>query len=280
MMLPYVYLNGDYLPREQASLHVSDLSILRGYGVFDYFRYAGGQPRFLDDHLDRLQSSVTGLGLDLDVRDSGMEAVVHELIARNGQPDGGIRIVVTGGLANDGYTPVQPSVVALPYSFTAPDERLYTEGCHCLLHPYERQLPRVKTIDYVEGIRIQPQLRARGADYPLYVDRVGNVRESDRSNYLMVKEGVLITPADDILLGITRKHVLLLAQQLGIPTEERAVHQDELRRADEAMICSSIKGVMPITRLDGVAIAGGAAGEKTRVLVESWRDYTKNYPGR
>lgn len=277
-MLPYIYLNGEFVAADSGKLHVSDLAVLRGYGVFDYFRFADGRPRFLDDHLDRLQHSVDGLHLNYQVRAGGMDGVVRELIERNGRADGGIRIVVTGGLADDGYTPVTPSVLALPYSFAAPDKRLYAEGCHCLLHPYERQLPRVKTIDYVEGIRIQPLLRARGAEYPLYVDRSGNVRESDRSNYMIVKDGTLITPVDDILLGITRKHVLRLAVQLGIAVEERAVHQEEIRQADEALICSSVKGVMPITRLDGASVGGGAAGETTLRLMEGWSAYTKNYP--
>ena len=268
-----VYLDDRFLPATSALVHASDLSVLRGYGVFDYFRYAGGTPRFLDDHLARLQHSIDVLHLDLDVSDRGLAATVHELIDRNGGGDGGVRIVATGGRSADGYTPAVPTLLLLAYAHVPPPAERYATGCHCILHPYERQLPRVKTIDYLEGIRIQPLLRQRGAQYPLYVDRNGMVRESDRSNYMIVRNGVLVTPQDDILLGVTRKHLLRLAGALGIPVEERAVSTAELLAADEAILCSTVKGALPITQVDGKPVGGGAAGAITRKLMRAWAEY-------
>ena len=278
MMLDTAYLNDRFLPAASARLPVGDLSILRGYGVFDYFRYAAGKPRFLHDHLARLQHSIHALHLDLDVTERGLAATVHELIDRNGGGDGGIRIVVTGGLAADGYTPTTPTLLLLAYAHLPPPPERYAQGCHCMLHPYERQLPRVKSIDYLEGIRIQPLLRKRGAHYPLYVDRGGMVRESDRSNYMIVRDGTLITPCDDILLGVTRKHLLRLATQLGIPVAERAVTTSELLSADEALLCSTVKGALPITLVDGHSIGGGDAGAVTNQLMHAWSAYTENAP--
>ena len=277
-MLSEVYLNGSFVHRDAAQLHLSDLAFLRGYGVFDYFRFVEGEPRFLSDHLDRLAASRDYLGLGGAAGE--YPSVIRELIRRNGVADGGIRIVVTGGYADDGYTPVDPNVAILPYAFTPPPERLYAAGCHCILHAYERQLPRAKTIDYIEGIRIQPLLRQRGADFPLYVDHAGNVRESDRSNFMIVRDGRLITPVDDMLLGVTRKHILRLATELGIPSEERAVRVEELRTADEALICSSVKGVLPITRLDGEPVADGKPGVLTTRLGQHWEAYARRSPDR
>ncbi|WP_420460555.1 aminotransferase class IV [Neolewinella sp.] len=272
-MLDTVYVNDRFLPSGAAQLPVSDLSILRGYGVFDYFRFAGGKPRFLDDHLARLQDSIDALHLELKVTDRGLTDIVHELIERNGGGDGGIRIVVTGGLSADGYTPTAPTLLLLGYPHLSPPTERYAMGCHCMLHHYERQLPRVKSIDYLEGIRIQPLLQQRGAQYPLYVDRDGLVRESDRSNFLIVHDGSLVTPYEDILLGITRKHLLKLARQLNIPVEERAVSVAELLGADEAILCSTVKGALPITRVDGKEIGAGAAGATTRKLMQAWAEY-------
>ncbi|THH41263.1 aminotransferase class IV [Neolewinella litorea] len=272
-MLDQVYLNGEILPAAEARLHVSDLSILRGYGVFDYFRYVDGEPRFLDDHLDRFRLSALGLGMELPFGRSELAAVILDMIDRNGGGEGGIRAVLTGGYAEDGYTPIDPNLLILPYAFTPPPAQRYTEGCSAMLHLYERQLPRVKSIDYLEGIRIQPLLREQGADYPLFVDRDRNVRESDRSNFMIVREGRLITPVEDVLLGITRKHLLVVAAQLGIPVEERCVSADELLSADEAIICSSIKGAMPISRVDGRTVGGGGAGPITRRLMRAWVEY-------
>ena len=276
-MYPTVYLNGRYLPKEQAALNVADLAILRGFGIFDYFRYADRKPRFAEDHLDRFFRSAELLGLEMPTSREELHAAVHELIKRNGEPEGGIRFVLTGGYSPDGYTPARPNLVAMAYPFTGPSAEQYERGVNVHLHHYERQLPQVKTIDYIEGVRIQPLLKARGADYALYVDRDHNVRESDRSNFMIVRDGILITPKDDILHGITRLHLLKLARQLGIYTDERAVAVNEVKRADEAIICSSTKGAMPITRIDGQPVGSGKPGPVTLKLMAAWEDYVASY---
>lgn len=270
-MLPIVYFNGEYLPKEQAALNVSDLSILRGYGIFDYFRYLDGQPRFLNDHIDRFFNSAAGMLLEVPISKEELAEVVHQLIERNGGGDGGIRFVMTGGYSENGYDPSTPNLVAMAYSFTPAPASQFEQGCSVLLHHYERQLPRVKTIDYVEGIRLIPTLRAARADYPLYVDRDGNVRESDRSNFFIVKNGVLITPIDDILLGVTRKHLIRLAKSLDLKVAERKVSSKELLEADEAIIASSTKGAMPIVNVDGQLIGTGKPGPITKRLMEAWK---------
>ncbi|PPK84238.1 branched-chain amino acid aminotransferase [Neolewinella xylanilytica] len=276
-MLDTIYLNGAYLSRNAATLHVSDLSILRGYGVFDYFRYRSGRPRFVSDHAARFRRSAEGLHLPLDYTDAELQQIVEELIHRNGGGDGGIRFVLTGGYAEDGYTPRDPNFLALPYAFSQPAEFYYEKGCTVLLHRYERQLPRIKSIDYIEGIRIQPALKRVGAQYPLYVDRDGHVRESDRSNFMIVREGKLIAPVEDILLGITRHHLLKLAAEMGISIEERKVTTSELLAADEAIICSSVKGAMPITQIVSGSTfsnrAFGSPGPFTLQLMEAWKAY-------
>ena len=276
-MLSTVYFNGQYLDQEDARLHVSDLSILRGYGVFDYFRYADGRPRFIDDHLRRFRRSAALLHLPLSPSDTELAEVVQSLIDRNGIAEGGIRFVLTGGFSPDGYTPREPNLLALPYPFAAPPDDWYDTGVTVYLHRYARQLPEAKTIDYVEGIRIQPILRKVGAQYPLYVDGTNHVRESDRSNYMIFRDGTLITPRENILLGITRQHLLAVARAAGIPTAERAVSVDDLLRADEAIICSSVKGAMPITKVVGGEISDdkdfGSPGPLTRKLMAAWREY-------
>lgn len=278
-MLPIVYLNGTYLPKEQAVLNVADLAILRGFGIFDYFRYAGSKPRFIEDHLDRFYRSAELLDLKIPVARADLKTAVYSLIEKNGGGDGGIRFVLTGGYAPDGYSPTTPNLVAMAYPFAGPSEAQYEAGVKVLLHRYERQLPEVKTIDYLEGIRIQPMLRAKGMDYALYVDREDNVRESDRSNFMIVKDRLLITPKDNILHGITRLHLLKLAEELGISVEERTVSVNDLITADEAIICSSTKGAMPITTVDGKPVASGKPGPITQKLMEAWDAYVSRVNG-
>jgi len=272
-MLPIVYLNGQYVPKEEAALNVADLAILRGFGIFDYFRYTEGKPRFIEDHLDRFLRSAKLLALEMPADREALREAVQQLIQRNGGGNGGIRFVLTGGYAPDGYTPTLPNLVGMAYPFQGPPPAQYEQGIRVILHHYERELPEVKTINYLEGIRIQPMIRKRGAQYALFVDRDNNIRESDRSNYLIVSKGKLITPAENILHGITRLHLLKLARELNIPVEERRVSVDEFRTADEAIICSSVKGGMPITYADDTAIGDGKPGPITRRLMQAWPEY-------
>ncbi|PHI21435.1 aminotransferase IV [Lewinellaceae bacterium SD302] len=272
-MLPITYLNGAYLPSESAQLHFSDLSILRGFAVFDYFRYLNRRPRFLADHLARFRNSAREMGMPFPLSDQELTEVVHQLIERNEAADGGIRFVLTGGYALDGYTPTTPNLLAMAYPHKAPPEKLYRHGAKILLYVYRRQTPRVKTTDYIQGIRLIPELEKTGCDFPLYVTEKGIVLESDRSNVFIVRDGVLITPAEGVLLGITRKHLIALAGELSIPVEERVVTLEELLLADEAIIASSTKGAMPITATNQGVIAAGKVGPITQRLMDHWGIY-------
>lgn len=278
-MLPIVYLNGQYVPKEQAVLNVADLAILRGFGIFDYFRYSLGKPRFIKDHLDRFLRSAKLLELEMPASREELREAVRQLIERNGGGDGGIRFVLTGGYAPDGYTPTRPNLVGMAYPFKGPPDEQYETGVRAILHHYERELPQVKTINYLEGVRIQPMIRARGAHYALYVDREGNIRESDRSNFMIVRSGKIMTPADDILHGITRYHLLRLARELGITVEEKPISVHEFTSADEAIICSSVKGAMPITFIDDKPVAEGKPGAVTLRLMEAWPAYAARHEG-
>jgi branched-subunit amino acid aminotransferase/4-amino-4-deoxychorismate lyase len=272
-MLPIAYQNGEYLASDEAKLHVSDLSILRGYGVFDYFRYLNGRPRFLQDHLDRFRNSAREMNLSLDLTDEALSAVVQRLIIENKLADGGIRFVMTGGYATDGYTPGQPNLLALAYAHHGPDSSLYERGCKVLIRQHQRQIPWVKTTDYVEGIRLLPLLKMAQADYPLYINQEYQVLESDRSNVFAVRSGTIITAAEGILAGITRKHLIQLAKELGIPVKERPLSLAEFLDADEAIIASSTKGALPIVETDRGIIAAGKVGPVTNRLMAEWPAY-------
>lgn len=273
-MLPITYLNGAYVAKSDSKLHVSDLSILRGYGIFDYFRYTNGRPFFLTDHINRFSNSAKQMGLELPIGKTELEEVVFQLIQRNELMEGGIRMVMTGGYAADAYTPSEPNLLAMAYAHKAPDPRLYQQGCTVLLHQHLRQIPNVKTTDYIEGIRLLPKLAETKADFPVYIDPNNMVRESDRSNIMIVKDGVLITPQVGVLGGITRKHILILAEAMNIPVELRQLNVAEFLSADEAIICSSTKGVMPIARTTEQEIGTHCPGPITKRLMDAWTPYT------
>lgn len=272
-MMRYYLLNGKMLPAGQASLHVSDLSILRGFGIFDYFLVRHGQPLFLADYLNRFYTSADKLALEVPFPKDVLSQQIDELIQANAQQEAGIRLVLTGGYAPDSYTPSQPNLIIMEHAFQAPPQKQYRQGIHLMTYQHQRELPDIKSINYLTGIHIRPLLQQQGADHVLYHD--GNyVRESDRSNFFgITRDGVLITPKEKILAGITRKHVLQLARQEGMDVEEREIQIQELSALQEAFLTSSTKGVMPVVRIDGQSVGNGRPGTLTRGLETAFRQW-------
>ena len=270
-MIRYYNLNGKLPEVAQASLHVSDLAILRGFGIFDYFLIKKHQPLFLSDYLDRFYTSAEKLGLSILIERTEMTRLIRELVAANGLEDAGIRLVLTGGYALDSYTPVEPNLIIMEHEFKAPPAWNYDQGIRLMTYNHQRELPEIKSINYLTGIRLQASLKAQQADYLLYHDQ-GIIRESDRSNFFGVTEdGILITPDEKILRGITRKQILELAEDV-LPVEEREVGIDELSTLREAFLTSSTKGVMPVVQIDELVIGEGRPGDLTYKLGELFQE--------
>lgn len=269
-------MNGTLTKVEETRLQVSDLAILRGFGIFDYFLVRGGQPLFLSDYLDRFFTSAEHLGISVPTDRSGLTDQIMKLLEANGQLDAGIRLVLTGGYADDSYTPVQPNLLVMQHAYKAPPDWQFERGIRLLSYNHQRELPEIKSINYLTGIRLQPTLRAAGADYLLYHDR-GVIRESDRSNFFgLTENGTIVTPHEKILRGITRKQILDIAPEIA-GVEERMVLMDEIPSFREAFLTSSTKGVMPVIQVDDTVIGDGRPGEMTQRLGELFREKVSAY---
>ncbi|MEO0724241.1 MAG: aminotransferase class IV [Bacteroidota bacterium] len=264
------YLNGDIIPLEAAQLQINDLALLRGFGIFDYFVFQRYQPRFLEDYLNRFFGAIEFLGLDSPLERDEVRTAIHQLIAANEVPDGGIRLSLTGGYSLDGFTPTTGNFFIIQSPFPSVPEEILQNGGRVALYQHQRELPNVKSINYLSGVYLLPWLKERNAHYPLYHDGT-YVRESDRSNFFIIDEaGTLITPKDKVLHGITRLKILEVARDLGMRVEERDVELAELKAAREMFFTSSIKGALPIVSIDGQIIGNGQLGEQTQKLQEAF----------
>lgn len=254
-MTKWVLLNQDFVDESAACLSFKDLAFLRGYGVFDFFRLAGTEPLFLDDHMDRFYASADGLHLAIPFKRVEMKQNIMELLIKNHQPNTGIRLSLTGGIADDGFSVVKPNFIISQHSITPPAVAQVEKGIKLLSHNYQRQLSAFKTIDYLTAIWLQPRLKERGFDDALY-HNAGYITECPRSNFFLVtQEEVIVTPATGMLKGITRKKILELARQ-HFQVEERAVHLDEVKNATEAFTTSTTKQILPVTQVDDVILPG------------------------
>lgn len=275
-MIRFYNINGNVTNVATAALNVNDLAILRGYGVFDYFLVREQVPMYLDQYVGRFFKSAGLLYLDIPFSASELKELIHELIEVNGVSNAGMRLVLTGGYADDGYSPVQPNLLMLMHPMPAAKDEFYTKGVKTLLHAYQRELPEAKTINYLTGIRLLGEMKQQGATEVLYHD-FGTIREAVRSNFFLItKDDKIVTPHEQILHGITRHNVLSIAQQ-HFTVEERSVNVEELYFAKEAFITSTIKGVMPVVQVGEQVIGDGKPGEITQALGKMLEAFDKIY---
>jgi branched-chain amino acid aminotransferase len=260
----FTLVNDDLVPAAQASLLVSDLSIQRGYGIFDFFKTLGRTPIFLDDHLNRFFHSAARLRLEPEKTRPQLRDLIDTLRNKNKIADSGIRLTLTGGYSPDGYSLARPNLIITQTPLSTPITSECQPGISLVTWPHQRQMPDTKTIDYLMAIWCQPMLRAKDAQDVLYHHN-GIISECPRSNFFIVTaDNVLVTPAHNILKGVIRGKVLQLAQQ-EFRTEERDIHLDELQYAKEAFITSTTKHILPVTRIDNMVIVQQPASAPTSI---------------
>lgn len=265
-MIQYYNINGKLTPVAEAQLHVSDLAILRGFGVFDYFRALNGRAIFVEDYVDRFYRSAALLYLTPTCSKAELRGSIQALLDANGEEKAGIRLILTGGYAVDSYTPVEPNLLILQHPYATYPAWGYEKGIRILTYHFQRETPVAKTINYVTGIKILGWLKENGGDAVLYHDGT-HVKESDRSNFFIIDDaGRLITPASEVLPGITRMKVIQVAKEKGMEVIERSLTLAEIYQAKEAFITSSIKGVLPVAKIDDQAIGSGQPGPLSQAL--------------
>ncbi len=269
------YINGNFVPIDEASLPVQDLAILRGYGVFDFLRTYNGKPFKLREHLRRLEQSARSIWLDLPGTLEEIEAIICDTLKRNNFPEANVRIVVTGGVSEDGILPPEKSglIVLVTPARQYPAE-YYRQGVKAITVDVERYIPIAKTINYIPAIVALKKARAAEAIEALYVDRQNYILEGTTTNFFVFQNNQLITPIDNILPGVTRNVVLELAQDK-FKIIERPLTFDDLTHADESFITASNKEIMPIRHVNELKIGNGAPGPHTRQLMDCFYKLTR-----
>lgn len=263
----WTFINGDWIEAEKATVHVSDLAVQRGYGVFDFFRTIDNIPLFIDHHLDRLQHSASILRLQLPYSNEELKNIVRELISKNDLPVSGIRITVTGGNATDTYTPTKPNIIITQSTLTVDAAFDASKGLHLITQEYLRELPTVKSINYLMGVYLQQKVKDAGANDVLYVKN-GYISELPRSNvFVVTADNKLLTPNENVLHGITRKHIIQLANPL-MEVKETAVSIDDVLHAKEVFVSSTTKRLLPVLSVNGQKIADGKSGTVTANLYQ------------
>jgi branched-subunit amino acid aminotransferase/4-amino-4-deoxychorismate lyase len=235
---------------ENAGVPVGDLLVQRGYGIFDYLRVSNNKPLFIEAHLDRLFNSAEIMRLSITLSKEELKKIVADLIEKNNIPFSGIRLIIAGGDAPDGYTITKPHLIIIQQPLDAPPAQMATKGIQLVSHFYQRQLAEVKTTDYLMAIHLQPWMKSQGGDDILYYNN-DTVSECPRSNIFMVsQDNTIVTPSRNMLKGITRKNIIAVAEAHHLKLEQRDISLAEMKKAKEVFITSSTKRIIPVSRLD------------------------------
>jgi len=182
-------------------------------------------------------------------RRAELKKIIFELLERNAATDIGVRMTLTGGYSADGYQLAKPNLVITLRPFSTPTGEQLSKGISLTSYTHQRQLPEVKTIDYLMAIWLQPMLKEKGADDILY-QQDGLVTECPRSNFFIIThDNRLVTPANNILRGVIRNKLVEIAHTKFV-VEERDVSLDEVKTAKEAFITSTTKTILPVSKID------------------------------
>ncbi|MFH1965801.1 MAG: aminotransferase class IV [Acidobacteriota bacterium] len=273
------YIDGSFVTAEKAALPVSDLAILRGYGVFDYMRTYGGRPFHLDAHIRRLLNSAQLIGLSSPWNIQDVSDIVEATLERNNYQESSIRLLITGGDSVDSITPGEkPRLLVMVEPVKEFPSHWYEKGVKVITTNITRHVPGAKSIDYIQAILALNNARKTGAVESIYVDSQDRVLEGTTSNIFAVSNGQLVTPPDEILPGVTRDVVLDIAAPVYSP-QLRSISRTELHTADEVFLTSSNKEILPVSQIDEVVIGTGKPGKITREIQQLFRDHTEQYSG-
>lgn len=283
-----VYLNGQFVPLEEARVSILDRGFCYGDGLFETLRAYGGKVFKLGWHLDRLEESAKSIYLELPESKESLTAIIHETINKNNLTNAVIRLTVTRGESLPGLTldeSLRPTLVVHARPFKPAPEVWYREGIKISL--LARSAPKISNVDrqikslnYLSPIMSLKQARDQGAVEAVLLDESGRVCDGTTSNIFIVQQGTLQTPAvnEYVLAGITRKVVLELSHELGIVCEEKDLNREDIYQADEVFITNSGLEILPVTQIDEVTVGDGHPGLQTRKLHENYLKWVDEDP--
>ncbi|MBO7745501.1 branched-chain-amino-acid transaminase [Paenibacillus sp. MWE-103] len=276
-----IYLNGNYVSKEDAKVSVFDHGFLYGDGIFEGIRIYNGNIFKCKEHLDRLYDSAKSIMLDIPLSYGEMEAALVETIRRNELRDGYIRLVVSRGPGNLGLDPTRcPAawVIIIVEQLAIYPEEAYRDGLVSVSVSQRRNLPealnpKIKSLNYLNNILVKIQANLAGVGEAIMLNAQGYVAEGSSDNIFIVKRGVVYTPPCYVgaLEGITRATIIELCAKLGYSLKEEPFTLHDVYVADEVFFTGTAAEVIAVREVDGRTIGEGKAGPVTSRLLAEFR---------
>ena len=275
-----VFLNGRFLPLEQATVPVLDRGFIFGDGVYELIPVYSRAPFRMDEHLARLERSLAAVRIANPYARDRWRSVIRELVAQQPWEDQGVYLQVTRGVAKRDHAfpaGVEPTVFAMSNPLVNPPRDLVEKGVAAVSAPDNRWLRcDIKSISLIGNVLLR-QMSADAGAAETILFRDGILTEASASNVFVAKNGLVLSPPKSnlILPGITYDVVVEIAQQLGMPLEFRDVREAEVRAADELWVTSSSKEILAIVELDGKPVGDGRPGLLFRRAWEGYQEFKR-----
>ncbi|MGO1119248.1 D-amino-acid transaminase [Rhodovibrionaceae bacterium A322] len=269
-----VFVNGEFLPEEEAKISVFDRGFLFADGVYEVSSVLEGKLVDNQGHMARLRRSLKELNMDSPASDEEILAIQRELIKRNDLNEGMVYLQVTRGAADRDFLypeGAMPSLVLFTQAANVIESPKAKKGLSVVTQPDVRWGRRdIKTVALLAASMAKMAAKAEGAD-DAWLEEDGFITEGTSNNaYIVTQDGTIVTRqlSNDILHGITRKAVLRLAQEAQIKVEERPFTAEEASNAKEAFITSASSFVTPVVKFNGTVIGDGTPGPMAKRLRE------------
>ncbi len=279
-----VYINGEFVPKEEAKISVFDHGFLYGDGVFEGIRAYNGKVFKLYEHLDRLYDCAKVIDLQIPLKKEEFARAIIETLKINKLRDAYIRPIVTRGIGDLGLDPrscSNPSVIIITQPWGKLYGDLYEKGLKAVTVTIRRNAidalpPNLKSLNYLNNILAKIEANVKGGDEAIFLDHNGYVSEGSGDNIFIVKNGGIYTPPTlNNLKGITRAVAIEIIEELGIPFKEINIGLYDLYSADEIFVTGTAAEIAPVTVVDGRKIGDGKPGKITKKIMEKFREKTE-----
>lgn len=284
MSSQWIFLSGEFVTKQEASISVYDHGFLYGDGVFEGIRAYEGNIFKLDEHLDRLYDSAKSVMLDIPYEKEELEQIIAETIRKNELKSAYIRVVVSRGIGDLGLNPVscsEPRLVVIAEALSLFPKELYERGVRLATVASRRNRPdvlspQVKSLNYLNNILVKMEANQAGVDEALMLNDQGYVTEGSADNVFIVKKGKIYTPPVYLgaLEGITRNAIIDIAKELGYEMVEQPFTRHDVYVADEVFLTGTAAEVIAAVEVDTRMIGNGEPGTITNHLLSEFRKIT------
>ncbi|MDQ0298648.1 branched-chain amino acid aminotransferase [Salibacterium salarium] len=277
----WIYLDGEFVRKEDAKISVFDHGFLYGDGVFEGIRVYNGNVYKLDEHLIRLYNSAKSIMLEIPHTMDEMTEIIIETLKKNELRDAYIRLVISRGVGNLGLDPAScssPQIVVIAEELAIYPKEFYENGLDIITVATRRNRPdvlspKVKSLNYLNNILVKIEASLAGVSEALMLNNEGYVAEGSADNIFILRGGVLYTPPGYIgaLEGITRQAIVELAKELGYDLREEPFTRHDVYTADEVFLTGTAAEVIAVVKVDGRIIGDGKPGTETQRLLDAFR---------